>query len=56
MMTRWCVCRVRLYDVFETPNELYIIMELCLGGELFDRIKAAVRTCGIISRVSQPCV
>jgi serine/threonine protein kinase len=34
---------IKLFDVFETPNELYIIMELCLGGELFDRIKAAVR-------------
>jgi calcium-dependent protein kinase len=31
---------IKLYDVFETDNDLYIIMELCAGGELFDRIKA----------------
>jgi calcium/calmodulin-dependent protein kinase I len=26
--------------VFETLNELFIVMDLCDGGELFDRIKA----------------
>lgn len=31
---------IKLYDVFETSTELYIVMELCQGGELFDRIKS----------------
>lgn len=31
---------IKLYDVFETLNELFIVMEICQGGELFDRIKA----------------
>lgn len=30
---------ITLYDVFESPTELYIVMEACMGGELFDRIK-----------------
>lgn len=30
---------IKMYDVFETDTELYIVMELCSGGELFDRIK-----------------
>ena len=29
---------VRLYDVFEDHAHLHIVMELCLGGELFDHI------------------
>ncbi|KAI9006181.1 kinase-like domain-containing protein [Gaertneriomyces semiglobifer] len=29
---------VTLWDYFETPNNLYLVMDLCLGGELFDRI------------------
>ena len=28
-----------MFEVFETDNELHIVMELCTGGELFDRIK-----------------
>lgn len=31
---------IKLHDVFETINELFIVMEVCTGGELFDRIKA----------------
>eukprot|EP01083_Nonionella_stella_P245161 852488_1 len=29
---------VKLYDIFETKKYLYIVMEMCLGGELFDQI------------------
>ncbi|RKO91238.1 kinase-like domain-containing protein, partial [Blyttiomyces helicus] len=29
---------VTLHDYFETPNNLYLVMDLCMGGELFDRI------------------
>lgn len=30
--------------VYESESKLYIVMELCEGGELFDRIKAKVHT------------
>ena len=29
---------VTLHDYFESPNNLYLVMDLCTGGELFDRI------------------
>lgn len=29
---------VTLHDYFETPNNLYLVMDLCSGGELFDRL------------------
>jgi len=29
---------VTLHDYFETPNNLYLVMDLCTGGELFDRL------------------
>ncbi len=29
---------IRFYDVYEDESFLYIVMELCTGGELFDRI------------------
>jgi len=29
---------VQLYDIFETRKFLYIVMEMCIGGELFDQI------------------
>jgi len=29
---------VELYDVYENRNELMLVMELCCGGELFERI------------------
>jgi len=30
---------IKFYEVFENETELYIVMEMCSGGELFDRIK-----------------
>lgn len=30
---------IRLFDVFESVTDLYLVMECCEGGELFDRIK-----------------
>ena len=29
---------IKIYETFETNNNLYVIMEECKGGELFDRI------------------
>jgi calcium-dependent protein kinase len=29
---------IKLYEVFETKKSLYLIMEKCNGGELFDKI------------------
>ena len=29
---------VECYDVFDSDDKLYLVMELCEGGELFDRI------------------
>lgn len=31
---------VTLWDYFETQNNLYLVTDLCQGGELFDRICA----------------
>ena len=31
---------VRLYDVYETPTHVYLVTQMCEGGELFDRILA----------------
>lgn len=32
---------IRLFEVFESPSELFLVMECASGGELFDRIKDA---------------
>jgi calcium-dependent protein kinase len=29
---------VRLEEVYESPSEIYLVQELCFGGELFDRL------------------
>ena len=29
---------VSLHDIFETDSEIYLVMEYCAGGELFDRV------------------
>lgn len=29
---------VELFDFFEEPKKYYIVLEICEGGELFDRI------------------
>lgn len=31
---------IQLYEIIETPKQLYLIMEFCSGGELFDYIVA----------------
>lgn len=30
---------IKIYDVFADSFYIYIVMELCTGGELFDKIK-----------------
>ena len=34
---------IQLYEVIDTPNEIYLIMEYADGGELFDYIVANTR-------------
>ena len=29
---------IKLFEIYECPNEVYLVQELCTGGELFDRI------------------
>ena len=31
-------CIIRVYDVYDTPQAVYIVLELIEGGELFDRV------------------
>lgn len=33
----------RLYDIYETPLEVYLVMELVTGGDLFDEISNSVK-------------
>jgi serine/threonine protein kinase len=33
---------IRLYEVYESPNNIHMILELLEGGELFDKIKKKV--------------
>lgn len=32
---------VTLLDVFDSPKQIYLVMELCIGGELFDKVVEA---------------
>jgi len=34
---------IQLYEIIETPKQLYLIMEYCSGGELFDHIVKNVK-------------
>jgi len=37
---------VRMFETFEEENGLYIVMELCRGGELYERVAAKARKTG----------
>ena len=37
--------QVHLHEVVDTPKQIYLIMEFCNGGELFDYIVAHQRVC-----------
>lgn len=38
---------IKILEVFVEPNCIYIIMELCTGGELFDKLCVVVIVCHI---------
>lgn len=29
---------IKLYETYEDATDIYLVMELCAGGELFDRL------------------
>ena len=29
--------QIRLKEIYETPSDIYLVLELVTGGELFDR-------------------
>lgn len=33
-------CCMKLFEVFESENSLYIVVELLEGGQLYDKVKA----------------
>ena len=37
-----CVFQIRLKEVFETPTQMFLVLELVTGGELFDRSAAHI--------------
>lgn len=54
---------VQLYEVFEDAEDVHLIMELCPGGDLFDRVKQrlfysernAARVLRVVTAVIQHC-
>lgn len=47
---------VQLYDYFEDGKHFYLVMELCKGGNLFEKVSSQVRhtmtpllSCGVLS-------
>jgi len=34
---------IRLHEVYETQNSLYMVLDLLEGGSLYDKIKVAFR-------------
>ena len=40
---------VKLYEVYETPDAMYLIMELLAGGELYTRLVNSPSTPAVLS-------
>ncbi|CAI0429760.1 unnamed protein product [Linum tenue] len=43
---------VQFYDAYEDSDNVYIVMELCEGGELLDRILSSLSQCGADERLN----
>ena len=43
---------IKLFETFEDANQIYLIMEVCEGGELFDKIME-VGNIGFIQDISK---